>query len=69
VARVTELRARAQRQDIPPLLEHFLQKFARANGKVIRGLTREGRDALLRYDYPGNVRKLENLMERAPGTT
>ncbi len=56
---------RERREDIPPLLEHFLEKFARANGKTIRGLTREARDALLRYDYPGNVRELENLIERA----
>ena len=56
---------RERREDIPPLLDHFLAKFARANGKTIRGLTREARDALLRYDYPGNVRELENLIERA----
>ena len=56
---------RERREDIPPLLDHFLAKFARANGRTIRGLTREARDALLRYDYPGNVRELENLIERA----
>ncbi|OGL01745.1 MAG: two-component system response regulator [Candidatus Rokubacteria bacterium RIFCSPHIGHO2_12_FULL_73_22] len=56
---------RERREDIPLLLDHFLVKFARANGKTIRGLTREARDTLLRYDYPGNVRELENLMERA----
>jgi two-component system NtrC family response regulator len=56
---------RDRREDIPPLLDHFLTRFADANGKPIRGLTREARDALLRYDYPGNVRELENLMERA----
>ncbi|MBI4635652.1 MAG: sigma-54-dependent Fis family transcriptional regulator [Candidatus Rokubacteria bacterium] len=56
---------RERREDIPLLLEHFLEKFARRNGKAIRGLTREARDALLRYDYPGNVRELENLVERA----
>jgi len=56
---------RERREDIPLLLDHFLSKFARANGKTIRGLTREARDTLLRYDYPGNVRELENLMERA----
>ena len=35
------------------------------NGKTIRGFTREARQALLHYDYPGNVRELENLIERA----
>ncbi len=56
---------RERREDIPLLLDHFVPKFARANGKVINGLTREAREALLRYDYPGNVRELENLVERA----
>jgi two-component system NtrC family response regulator len=56
---------RERREDIPLLLDHFLAKFAQANGKTVRGLTREARDALLRYDYPGNVRELENLIERA----
>jgi len=56
---------RERRGDIPLLLEHFLQRFARANGKPVRGLTPEARDALLRYEYPGNVRELENIVERA----
>ena len=56
---------RERREDLSPLIEHFLTRFAGKNGKTIRGLTREARDALLRYDYPGNVRELENLIERA----
>jgi len=40
-------------------------KYARENGKNISGLTAEARDLLLRYDYPGNVRELENIIERA----
>ena len=56
---------RERREDLPPLIDHFLRRFAEKNGKPIRGLTREAREALLRYDYPGNVRELENLMERA----
>ena len=56
---------RERREDLPPLMYHFLTRFAEKNGKTIRGLTREARDALLRYDYPGNVRELENLIERA----
>jgi two-component system NtrC family response regulator len=56
---------RERREDLPPLIDHFLRVFAEKNGKRIRGLTREARDALLRYDYPGNVRELENLIERA----
>jgi two-component system NtrC family response regulator len=56
---------RERREDLPPLIEHFLRVFAGKNGKTVRGLTREAREALLRYDYPGNIRELENLMERA----
>jgi len=56
---------RERREDLPPLIEHFLRTFAEKNGKTVRGVTREAREALLRYDYPGNIRELENLMERA----
>ncbi len=56
---------RDRRQDLPPLIDHFLRKFSDKNGKTIQGFSREARDALLRYDYPGNVRELENLVERA----
>ena len=56
---------RERRQDLSALIEHFLRKFAEKNGKTIQGFSREARDALLRYDYPGNVRELENLVERA----
>jgi DNA-binding NtrC family response regulator len=65
VVTITVPPLRERREDIPLLLEHFLATVARANGKSIRGLTREARDLLLRYDYPGNVRELENLVERA----
>lgn len=56
---------RERRQDLSALIDHFLRKFAEKNGKTIQGFSREARDALLRYDYPGNVRELENLVERA----
>jgi transcriptional regulator with GAF, ATPase, and Fis domain len=56
---------RERREDLSPLIDHFVRAFAEKNGKSIRGLTREAREALLRYDYPGNVRELENVIERA----
>ena len=56
---------RERRSDLSLLIDHFLRRFAEKNGKTIRGLTPEGRDMLLRYDYPGNVRELENIIERA----
>ena len=56
---------RERRSDVALLLDHFLRQYAEKNGKTIRGLTPEGRDILLRYDYPGNVRELENIIERA----
>jgi two-component system NtrC family response regulator len=65
VVTITVPALRDRREDIPVLLDHFLEKFGRVNGKAIRGLTREARDVLLRYDYPGNVRELENVVERA----
>lgn len=47
------------------LIDHYLEKFTRENGKNIQGLTAEARDLLLKYDYPGNIRELVNIMERA----
>jgi DNA-binding NtrC family response regulator len=46
-------------------MDHFLRFFSEKNSKTIRGFSKDARDALLRYDYPGNVRELENLIERA----
>jgi DNA-binding NtrC family response regulator len=56
---------RERRSDVSLLIDHFLRRYAEKNGKTIRGLTPAGRDVLLRYDYPGNVRELENIIERA----
>jgi two-component system NtrC family response regulator len=56
---------RERRQDIPPLAEHFLKKFAEENNKRLRGISKEAMDALMKYDYRGNVRELENIIEQA----
>jgi two-component system, NtrC family, response regulator PilR len=57
------LRQRAQ--DIPALTERFVQRFAREMSKDVRGLTADALRALERYAFPGNVRELENVIERA----
>jgi len=56
---------RERREDIPPLLDHFLRKVCEREGKEISGVSPEARHFLLTYDYPGNVRELENIIERA----
>ncbi len=56
---------RERKEDIPALMEHFIAKYSTTNRKTISGVTAEARDLLMRYSYPGNVRELENIMERA----
>jgi two-component system NtrC family response regulator len=56
---------RERKEDVPLLVDHFLKRFSVENGKDIAGITSEARDLLLKYDYPGNVRELENIIERA----
>jgi len=56
---------RERRSDIRPLVEHFIRKYAEENGKDIKGISKEATDLLMRYDYPGNVRELENIIEGA----
>ena len=56
---------RERRDDIPMLVHYFLQKYARIHGKAVSGLTERAVEALLHYDYPGNVRELEHFIERA----
>jgi two-component system NtrC family response regulator len=56
---------RDRREDILLLIDHFLSKFAEQNNKPGLEISKEARDLLLRYVYPGNVRELENVVERA----
>lgn len=56
---------RERKEDIKPLVEHFIKKFAAKGCKQIKGITREALNNLLRYDWPGNIRELENVIERA----
>jgi two-component system NtrC family response regulator len=56
---------RERKDDIQPLIDHFLARYAKENAKEIREVSSEARDMLFKYDYPGNVRELENIIERA----
>jgi two-component system response regulator AtoC len=61
--RVPPLRER--REDVEPLAESFLEAFAAKHGRAARKLSAEASAVLARYDFPGNVRELANLVERA----
>jgi len=56
---------RERREDIPLLTEHFLRRIAAHNGHAVPRLDAQALTKLQDYDYPGNVRELENLLERA----
>jgi two-component system NtrC family response regulator len=56
---------RERREDIIPLIEHFVQKYSEENGKHNLSLSKEAVDLLIKYNFPGNVRELENIIERA----
>ena len=56
---------RERKEDIPPLVHHFLHKYGEENGKGDLDLTPDALDLLVDYDWPGNVRELENVIERA----
>jgi two-component system NtrC family response regulator len=56
---------RKRREDIAPLLEHYLHRFGKENRRKKLSFSKESWDLLLRYDYPGNVRELENVIQRS----
>ena len=56
---------RARREDIPRLMDHFLDRYNRENNRSLRKISRDVLNTLLRYPWPGNVRELENTIERA----
>lgn len=55
---------RERKEDIPPLVDAFIRHYATANIKKINGIEKEALDTLVRYDWPGNIRELKNIVER-----
>ncbi|QEK11377.1 sigma-54-dependent Fis family transcriptional regulator [Crassaminicella thermophila] len=58
-----------RREDIPLLIEYFIKKCVKEMNRNIEGITKEALKILVNYDYPGNVRELENIIERAVALT
>jgi two-component system NtrC family response regulator len=56
---------RERKEDIIPLVDYFVEKYSKENGKEKLTLSKEAVDLLLKYNFPGNVRELENVIERA----
>ena len=56
---------RERLEDVPVLTEHFMKKYALVHGKNVKGISPEGVNHLMRRDWPGNIRELENVVERA----
>ncbi|MFQ5353935.1 MAG: sigma-54-dependent transcriptional regulator [Thermodesulfobacteriota bacterium] len=56
---------RERREDIPLLAEHFLGKYSAAHNKTVKAVSRDAMEKLMGFHYPGNIRELENIIERA----
>jgi DNA-binding NtrC family response regulator len=54
---------RERKEDIPLLINHYVEEMNRSFGCAVEGFTQEAFDSLLRYDWPGNIRELKNLLE------
>ncbi len=54
-----------RKDDIRPLVDHFIKKYATRNNRIVKGFTSEAYSILLNHNWPGNIRELENVVERA----
>lgn len=55
---------RERKGDVPLLVDHFLKKYSKLLGKEVQTVSSYGLEVLMKYDFPGNVRELENIIER-----
>jgi len=58
-------RLKDRKEDIPNLVQHFINRFSKKNGKAVVGIESKAMETLLNYEWPGNVRELENVVERS----
>jgi DNA-binding NtrC family response regulator len=58
-----------RKEDIPSLIDHFINKFNVENNKNVKGISKEAVELMMNYEWPGNVRELENLIERVIALT
>jgi two-component system, NtrC family, response regulator HydG len=65
VVSITAPALRDRKDDIPMLAKYFLKRYGDKNKKTLNGFTPKAMDLLMRYDWPGNIRELENALERA----
>jgi two-component system response regulator PilR (NtrC family) len=65
VIQITMPPLRDRREDIPLLVHHFVEKYGEELGKEVRGVSEAAMERLVAYRYPGNVRELENVIERS----
>jgi two-component system response regulator HydG len=65
VVNITVPALRKRREDIPLLVDFFLKHYAEKNHRHLKGVTPKAMDSLMRYGWPGNIRELENVVERA----
>jgi len=56
---------RERKEDIPPLVDYFIRKYSQRERKKIEEISAEAMNFLIRYSFPGNIRELENIIERA----
>lgn len=55
---------RERKEELPVLVDHFIRKYSKINDKEVKGITSDALDVMMKYNFPGNVRELENIIER-----